>query len=104
MSLFPQGNSIRELARGHLDQAQAPANIAEDAVIRLRIAIARIAQALGVQTEELPVIDKGFQALNDMAAGSDSGWHALAAVCTDKALMCRQLAAWNADGSRNPEV
>jgi len=101
VSIFPQGRSMRELARGNL--AEVAVNNAEDSAIRLRIAIARIAQCLCVQTDELPVIGANFQALDEMARSNDCGWHALAAVCSDRALAMQEATAWNADGSRNTE-
>ena len=97
MSLFPQGRSIRELARGHLDTV--PANMTETQpqvtdtdVVTLRIAVARIAQALGVQTDHLPVLDIGYQQLHDLATGENWGWNTLADTCVEKTAYFVELA------------
>ena len=51
-----------------------------DELIILRVSLARVAQALGVSTEALPVVDKGFHALTDMAQGSDEIEHSMPMV------------------------
>jgi hypothetical protein len=45
----------------------------------LRVSIARVAQAIGVETTELPVIDKSFNELSEMAK-QDRGWNRLCAA------------------------
>ena len=46
----------------------------------LRVSLARIAQAVGVETEQLPVLDKSYNELAPMAREEDRGWNALAGL------------------------
>lgn len=46
-------------------------------LINLRIAVARLAQAAKVETEDLPVLRKPYDALYAMASNNVRGWHRL---------------------------
>jgi len=51
----------------------------------LRVSFARVAQAAGVQTDDLPVLDKSsINEIREMAMVCERGWNALAAtVCEE---------------------
>ena len=50
----------------------------------LRVSLGRIAQAVGVQTEDKPVLDKSsFNELSEMAK-VDRGWNALAGLICEE--------------------
>jgi hypothetical protein len=51
----------------------------------LRVSLARIAQATGVETERLPVLNKAYEELCDLAK-QDRGWNGLAARIVDRVL------------------
>lgn len=51
----------------------------------LRVALARVAQAAGVETERLPVLEKAYNELCDLAK-QDRGWNGLAATIVDRIL------------------
>jgi hypothetical protein len=57
-------------------------NTAEDtqakALVTLRVSLARIAQAVSIQTPDLPVLDKSFSELHCLAIMNDRGWNVLA--------------------------
>jgi len=46
-------------------------------LISLRVSVARLAQAAGVETEDLPVLKKPYNVLHDMACNQSRGWHRL---------------------------
>jgi len=50
----------------------------------LRVSMARVAQVVGVETTECPVLDKGYSDLCKMAA-QDRGWNNLAGAICEKA-------------------
>lgn len=49
----------------------------------LRVSLARIAQATGVETDSKPVLDKSFNELCAMAE-EDRGWNALAGLVCEE--------------------
>jgi len=52
----------------------------------LRVSLARVAQAVGVQTDDLPVLDKSsYNEIREMAMVKDRGWNALAATVCEEA-------------------
>lgn len=55
-------------------------------LISLRIAVARIAQQLRVETEQLPVLGMQFSRLDQLAKTHESGWNLLCLEITDKLL------------------
>ena len=52
-------------------------------LIALRISLARIAQAQGIETPGLPVLGKGYSALYLLARDNPTGWNLLAEVVKD---------------------
>jgi len=57
----------------------------KDELVILRISLARVAQAAGVQTADKPVLDRfSFNELGEMAEQDDRGWNALAAAVCDE--------------------
>jgi hypothetical protein len=52
---------------------------AREELFYLRISVARIAQAAGIETEDLPVLGKGTRAIARLAAQQQRGWNGLAA-------------------------
>jgi hypothetical protein len=53
-------------------------------LIGLRIAVARIAQSIGVQTEQLPITGMGYHQLDQLASKQDRGWNQLCLFITDR--------------------
>jgi hypothetical protein len=51
----------------------------------LRVSLARVAQAAGVETKKLPVLNKAYEELCDLAE-QDRGWNGLAARIVDRVL------------------
>lgn len=51
----------------------------------LRVSLARVAQALRVETTDLPVLKKDYSDLCEMAENNDWGWNALAYACAERA-------------------
>lgn len=49
----------------------------------LRVALARVAQVAGVQTDDKPVLNKSINAAREMAM-DDCGWSALAALICEE--------------------
>ena len=49
--------------------------------ICLRVSIARIAQAMGVDIPHLKITGKGFSELVELADRENSGWNVLATEC-----------------------
>lgn len=47
------------------------------ALIALRVAVARHAQVIGVETKRLPVINKTYEQLEYMAETEEHGWDSL---------------------------
>ena len=56
----------------------------------LRVSLARVAQAAGVETQRLPVLDKAYEELCDLAK-QDRGWNGLAARIVDYLLRQKDL-------------
>ena len=52
-------------------------------LIALRISLARIAQAVGVEHPGLPVRGKGYSGLYLMARDNSTGWNTLASMVKD---------------------
>lgn len=52
-------------------------------LIALRIAVARIAQSVGVQTDQLPIKDMGYHQLYTLASRQERGWNQLCLFITD---------------------
>jgi len=51
----------------------------------LRVSLARVAQAVGVQTDDKPVLDKSsFNEIREMAMVGDRGWNALAGLVCEE--------------------
>lgn len=58
----------------------------------LRVALARVAQALGATVAHLDVTEETpYERLAALARGQDRGWSALAAACVDEARRLRGL-------------
>jgi hypothetical protein len=53
-------------------------------LISLRISIARLAQIANVEHEELPVLNKPYEALWSLAANQPRGWHRLLILISDR--------------------
>jgi len=47
------------------------------ALIALRVAVARTAQVMGVESMRLPVLGKAYEQLHDMAETEEHGWKSL---------------------------
>jgi hypothetical protein len=50
----------------------------------LRVSLARIAQAMNVQTDQVPVTGLNYAHLHTLATEQDRGWNDLAAACVEK--------------------
>ena len=50
----------------------------EYALFLLRISVARVAQAAGIETEKLPVLGKSYGELAALARNESAGWNTLA--------------------------
>ena len=83
----PEGRGTMEFEQpmqmGDHEFCKATATDARKELEGLRVAMARVAQVAGVETEKCPVLDKGYSDLCKMAE-QDQGWNDLAAVICDK--------------------
>jgi hypothetical protein len=61
-------------------------------LITLRVSLARIAQQLRVETDELPVLGMEFSRLDQLAKTRENGWNLLCLKITDR-LIEQSLAA-----------
>jgi hypothetical protein len=55
-------------------------------LISLRVSVARIAQVLSVETDQLKVRGKAYEELILLAEFNERGWNSLAGECAEKAL------------------
>lgn len=54
-------------------------------LVSLRVSLARIAQRLGVETDDLRVRGKDYNELSILAVFQERGWNRLAEACAEKA-------------------
>lgn len=54
-------------------------------LVSLRVSLARVAQALSVETDDLKVRGRDYNELTILAVFQNRGWNSLAEACAEKA-------------------